>query len=67
MTDELQPYQQRVVAEKAELDGKLDKLKAFLVADSFVAVNNAEQDRLLRQAKAMGEYSKILGERIAAW
>jgi stress-induced morphogen len=63
----LQPHQQRVVDEKQELDGRRDKLEVFIVSDLFQTLDSAEQERMLRQAKAMGEYSLILGERIQAW
>jgi len=51
------PHQQRVVTEKEELDEKLAKLKAFL--------DDAEKERLQRQADHMNAYSGVLGERIA--
>jgi hypothetical protein len=59
------PHQQRVVAEKAELDEKLEKLKAFFDTDQFKSINEDEQERMWRQADYMGDYSNVLGERIA--
>ena len=64
---ELQPHQQRVVTEKAELDEKLAKLKTFFGTEMFASLDDAEMDRLQRQADAMDAYSFILGERIAAF
>ena len=64
----LKPYQQRVVDEKKELDRRCAKLVAFINdSDKFAKVNDDERDRLERQSTAMLEYSKILGERIAAF
>lgn len=60
----LQPHQERVVKEKAELDEKLSKLRLFFTSDTFAMVNVEEQERLRRQESAMHTYSEILGERI---
>ena len=64
---ELQPHQQRVVAEKAELDEKLTKLDAFGRTPLFALLPADEQGRLNRQHSVMEQYSAILGERIAAF
>lgn len=62
------PHQQRVIAEKVELDGKLDKLIRFIIAhDVFKTLDIKEQARLLRQARNMEGYSCVLGERIEAF
>jgi hypothetical protein len=63
----MQPHQQRVVAEKAELDEKLAKLSTFFNTETFAGLDEAEQERLQRQAGHMAAYSKVLGERIAAF
>jgi hypothetical protein len=63
----LPPHQQRVVAEKAELDDKRSKLTAFYSTALFHGLPESEQSRLLRQGVAMRTYSEILGERIAAF
>lgn len=63
----LQPYQSRVVSEKAELDEKLTKLRDFLGTETFAGLDGAEKDRLQRQADHMSAYSSVLGERIAAF
>ena len=60
-------HQQRVVSEKSELDGKIEKLNAFGKGDLFLTLPEAEQDRLRRQSTIMGMYSGVLGERIAAF
>jgi hypothetical protein len=63
----MQPHQQRVVDERAELDDKLSKLAGFFGSDLFVTLPSAEQRRLRSQAEAMRTYSGILAERIAAF
>lgn len=60
----LQPHQQRVVDEKAQLDERLGKLVAFYDTPIYASLDKAEQGRLMRQGQAMSEYSQILGERI---
>ena len=67
MTKELQPHQQRVVDEKADLDEKLVKLLAFHGTETFADLPEEEQDRLIRQSVAMTNYSAVLGERIVAF
>jgi hypothetical protein len=59
-----QPYLERVIIEKKELDEKRAKLREFLVGDAFKALAAEEQDRLKAQIQAMDTYSNILGERI---
>jgi hypothetical protein len=63
----MQPHQQRVVEEKTELDGKIERLTAFLGGDLFKTLDGAEQERLTRQVGFMRSYSGVLGERIAAF
>ena len=63
----MQPHQQRVADEKAELDDKLGKLKAFHSSQLFAGLDEAERERLHRQAEVMDEYSRILGARISAF
>ena len=61
------PHQERVVQEKKELDEKLAKLDAFGRTDFYKTLPSDEQGRLNRQHSVMEEYSRILGERIAAF
>jgi hypothetical protein len=63
----MQPHQERVVAEKKELDDKLSKLNAFLTGTTFSTLPEDERQRLQRQSKLMGQYSGVLGERITAF
>jgi hypothetical protein len=60
-------FQERVVAEKSELDERLEKLDAFGRTELFENLPSEEQGRLNRQHSVMEEYSRILGERIAAF
>jgi len=64
---EYQPHEQRVFDEKAELDGRLMKLRSFLGSVIFSSLPELERLRLFRQAEVMAEYSRILAERIAAF
>lgn len=62
-----EPWQQRVLTEKSELNDKIMKLAAFLVTEGFLKLDLAEQNRLERQQEAMIAYRSILTERIEAW
>lgn len=61
----MQPHEQRVINEKAELDERIQKLNAFVRGDVFFNLAYIEQMRLCRQLTVMREYSTILYERIA--
>ncbi len=63
----MQPYQQRVVDEKSELDEKCRKLSAFFASSQYPLLNEDEKERLCLQWKIMGDYSGVLGERIKAF
>jgi hypothetical protein len=63
----LQPHQQRVVDEKAELDERLAKLVDFTRTSIFAGLDAEERNRLDQQAATMAMYSDILGDRIAAF
>jgi hypothetical protein len=60
-------YQQRVIAEKQDLDEKKKKLGIFLQGRNTAYRDLSPQDQRLleRQYDAMNEYSGILRERIA--
>lgn len=65
---ELKPHQQRVVAEKSELDERIGKLDAFVLSDEFAdLVGFDEMCRMINQLHVMKQLSAILGERIAAF
>lgn len=57
-------YQQRVLAEKNELDGKIERLNAFLSGASFTGVSTEELNRMMRQLEIMRQYSNVLAERL---
>lgn len=63
------PHQQRVIDEKDALDKKIEKLAAFVQPTNaiFQGLPNAEAGRLTYQLSVMGEYSRVLGDRIAAF
>jgi len=63
----MEAYQERVVAEKKDLDEKRDKLIAFLKMDDHGGVSPAEIGRLTIQSLIMDDYSEILAERIASF
>lgn len=65
----MEPYQQRVVSEKQELDVKLLKLEDFIFRSGgkWFEVPDAERLRMVKQYGHMSDYSRILGERIAAF
>jgi hypothetical protein len=64
----MKPHQNRVIIEKAELEIKLAALTDFVNnSPIYGTLPDAEQMRLGRQAEVMDEYSRILGERIAAF
>ena len=64
----MQPYQQRVIEEKAELDKKAHALSDFIGnSPVFDTLDPAEQERLKEQNDVMWQYSEILGARIAAF
>ncbi len=59
------PYQDRVIAEHAELTARIEKLSAFLTSKR--ASSEVEHRLLLLQRLAMLMYQAILAERIAMW
>lgn len=63
---QLPEHQQRVVAEKQELDEKLGRLIKFVRSAGFTNIvkDAGERERLMRQETIMRDYSMILGERI---
>lgn len=64
----MQPHQQRVIDEKAELDERLTKLYAFIAnSPIFRTLPPAEQHRLSQQSAYMQGYLNVLNERITAF
>lgn len=64
---ELAPHQQRVVAEKAELDVRISKLRTFLMSETYLTLGQMEQQRLDEQLRHMAGYSDVLDRRIGAF
>lgn len=63
----MQPHQQRVVDEKAELSEKLEKLETFTGGSIYADLPASEQMRLSRQLLIMQLYEQVLAERIGAF
>lgn len=63
----LQPHQERAVQEKADLDGKIDKLTEFVEGPVHSTLPEDEKSRLATQLHHMKEYATALGQRIAAF
>jgi hypothetical protein len=63
----MKPYQARVVAEKAELDIKIERLREFIAGDQFDIMPESTRRLLRRQEIVMGLYSDVLDERINNW
>ena len=64
---ELQPHEQRVVAEKNEVSDRLAKLLSFFQGPVFQKLGEAERSRLRNQARFMDGYAAVLEERIDAF
>jgi len=60
----MQPHQQRVVDEYAELDSRLAKLISFFDTPLFSGLADADKELLVSQGEAMQQYSTILLKRI---
>jgi hypothetical protein len=60
-------FMQRVIDEKRELDGKIERLLAFIGTKIFAKLPAPEQKRLRRQEVLMELYSEVLAERIHAF
>lgn len=57
-------FQQRLIAERAELAKKAIKLDEFIAGDVFQALSQGQRTLLRKQSIAMGHYKDILSERI---
>lgn len=63
--EKLQPHQQRVIVEHAELQEKLGKLDGFLRSDALKALDEVDQEHLWVQRGVMQDYLRMLELRIA--
>jgi hypothetical protein len=57
-------YQARVIAEKADLDAKLERLQAFLSTDTCLDLPLEDRELLVAQAAYMRDYARVLARRI---
>lgn len=60
----MKPHEQRVVLERADLDGKIAKLSAFFDTPAFKQLFPEDRMLLITQHWIMREYSQILDRRI---
>ena len=63
----MQPYQQRVVDEQAELNEKLVKLIQFTTTLKYRELTHRDRELLVEQQGAMAAYNSILADRIAGF
>jgi hypothetical protein len=58
----MEPWQERVVDEKRELDGRIERLSAFL--EGPAERDAVDASLLVSQLEVMRDYSRLLGMRI---
>lgn len=63
----LQPHQQRVIDEYAELIARCDKLHAFIFSSKYSELSNIEQYLLRKQYDTMIAYCGALALRLSLW
>ena len=63
----MQDYQQSVIDERSELDGRITRLQRFIASSAFTSLDIAERQRLESQRFFMLKYRHILNLRIAAF
>lgn len=56
-------WQQRLAAERADLDDRLQKLSAFLLTDACLSLPFDDRSLLAQQESIMEELSDVLAER----
>lgn len=61
----MQPHEQQVVDEQAELEDKLRRLNDFTKVSTFDLLDSEEKTLIRMQLEVMRTYSSILGLRIA--
>lgn len=60
----MKDFQKRVVEERDDLKGKMERLGKFLNSDIYAGLPEGERVRLRHQLQVMGMYHDILCERI---
>lgn len=63
----MQPYQRRVIAERAECHERIERLFVFTGTQAMRDLDLHEQMRLVRQLNLMRQLRDVLDERIAAF
>jgi hypothetical protein len=63
----LEEFQQRVLNEKQELDGRIERLGKFLSSSKVDVVEDIERYDLQEQYYIMRDYSAVLARRIKRW
>jgi len=61
----LPPHQQRMLAERAELGGRLSNLEIFILTNAFDDLPAPERMDMTTQFEIMGKYLEVLDRRIA--
>jgi hypothetical protein len=61
----MQPHEERVLAEEAELSDRLNKLGAFIHGETFPTLAAEDQRLLQEQDDCMRAYAGVLRQRIA--
>ncbi len=61
----LEPHEVRVVAERKELESKIEDLSSFIWSARFESVTETQRYLLRRQLEVMSLYAGILDDRIA--
>ena len=60
----MEPFIQRIVDEKAELDERAGKLGDFVKSEKFHSLDSEMQSLMVEQYDMMKRYSVILGKRL---
>jgi hypothetical protein len=63
----MEPYQERVVAERADLHRKIDDLAKFMDSMTAWGLDDDKRRRLIVQLRHMNDYRDALDERIATF
>lgn len=58
------PWQERLIAEKTELDARLMTLQLFMDSQVFNSIEGKQQDLMYQQRDLMARYSEILTRRL---
>ena len=61
----LEPYQQRLLGERAQLHDRLSKLTDAMKKPTYLLIPHLDQELLLSQSRAMAQYLAKLDKRIA--